>query len=50
VQCGNRAVPPKSLRVRAGNPLWYSNLKANLKVHIQIRGQRLDPTAGSSGH
>jgi hypothetical protein len=50
VQFGNRAVPPKSLRVRADNPLWHSNLKANLKVHIQIRGQRRDPAAGSFGH
>jgi deazaflavin-dependent oxidoreductase (nitroreductase family) len=41
----DRVVLPASFGGRADNPMWYRNLKANPKVHIQIRGQHLDLVA-----
>jgi deazaflavin-dependent oxidoreductase (nitroreductase family) len=39
---GERVVLPASFGGRADHPGWYRNLKANPKVHIQIRGTHLD--------
>lgn len=43
---GNRVVLPASFGGRDRDPLWYLNLKSNPKVHLQIRGEHLDMTAG----
>jgi deazaflavin-dependent oxidoreductase (nitroreductase family) len=42
---GDRVVLPASFGGRAENPGWYRNLKANPKVAVQIRGERLDLVA-----
>jgi deazaflavin-dependent oxidoreductase (nitroreductase family) len=39
---GDRVVLPASFGGRAEHPMWYRNLKANPKVHIQIRGEHFD--------
>lgn len=39
---GDRVVLPASFGGRDASPEWYRNLKANPKVHIQIRGKHLD--------
>ena len=38
-------VLPASFGGRDRNPLWYRNLKANPRVHIQMRGEHLDLVA-----
>ncbi|MCW2689445.1 MAG: hypothetical protein JWR37_4335 [Mycobacterium sp.] len=42
---GDRIVLPASFGGRAGNPMWYLNLKANPKVQVQVRGEKHDLTA-----
>jgi deazaflavin-dependent oxidoreductase (nitroreductase family) len=42
---GDRVVLPASFGGRDHDPLWYLNLKANPKVHLQIRHEQLDMTA-----
>lgn len=42
---GDRVVLPASFGGRDENPLWYLNLRANPKVHLQIRDEHLDMTA-----
>jgi F420H(2)-dependent quinone reductase len=42
---GDRVVLPASFGGRAHHPAWYRNLKANPKVAVQIRGERLDLVA-----
>jgi deazaflavin-dependent oxidoreductase (nitroreductase family) len=42
---GDRVVLPASFGGRDRNPLWYRNLKANPRVHIQMRGEHLDLVA-----
>jgi len=42
VRDGERVVLPASFGGRADHPGWYRNLKADPKVHIQIRGEHLD--------
>jgi deazaflavin-dependent oxidoreductase (nitroreductase family) len=39
---GDRVILPASFGGRDASPGWYRNLKADPKVHIQIRGERLD--------
>jgi deazaflavin-dependent oxidoreductase (nitroreductase family) len=39
---GDRVVLPASFGGRADHPGWYRNLKADPKVHIQIRDEHLD--------
>jgi deazaflavin-dependent oxidoreductase (nitroreductase family) len=39
---GDRVVLPASFGGRADHPMWYRNIKADPKVHIQIRSQHLD--------
>jgi F420H(2)-dependent quinone reductase len=39
---GGRVILPASFGGRNSNPMWYRNLKANPKVHVQIRGEHLD--------
>jgi len=39
---GDRVVLPASFGGRDCDPGWYRNLKANPKVHVQIRGEHLD--------
>jgi deazaflavin-dependent oxidoreductase (nitroreductase family) len=39
---GDRVVLPASFGGRAEHPMWYRNLKADPKVHVQIRGEHLD--------
>ena len=39
---GDRVVLPASFGGRAEHPMWYRNLKANPKVHVQIRGEHFD--------
>ena len=39
---GDRVVLPASFGGRDASPGWYRNLKADPKVHIQIRGEHLD--------
>lgn len=38
---GDRVILPASFGGRAENPTWYLNLKANPKVEVQIRDERL---------
>jgi len=38
----DRVILPASFGGRDADPGWYRNLKANPKVHIQIRGDHLD--------
>ncbi len=42
---GDRVVLPASFGGRDSDPLWYRNLKANPKVHVQIGGEHLDLVA-----
>jgi len=42
---GNRVVLPASFFGRGEHPMWYRNLKANPKVHVQIRGEHFDMCA-----
>jgi F420H(2)-dependent quinone reductase len=42
---GDRVVLPASFGGRNSNPGWYRNLKANPKVHVQIRNEHLDLVA-----
>ena len=42
LQDGDRVVLPASFGGRDASPGWYRNLKADPKVHIQIRGEHLD--------
>jgi F420H(2)-dependent quinone reductase len=42
---GDRVVLPASFGGRNTHPMWYRNLKANPKVHVQIRGEHLDLVA-----
>jgi deazaflavin-dependent oxidoreductase (nitroreductase family) len=42
---GDRVVLPASFGGRAEHPMWYRNLKADPKVHVQIRGEHLDLVA-----
>jgi deazaflavin-dependent oxidoreductase (nitroreductase family) len=42
---GDRVVLPASFGGRADHPGWYRNLKADPKVHVQIRDERLDLVA-----
>jgi deazaflavin-dependent oxidoreductase (nitroreductase family) len=35
-------VLPASFGGRAEHPMWYRNLKANPKVHVQIRDEHLE--------
>jgi F420H(2)-dependent quinone reductase len=42
---GDRVVLPASFGGRDSHPMWYGNLKANPKVHIQIRGEHFDLVA-----
>src|SRR3954451_24803152 len=39
---GDRVVLPASFGGRAEHPMWYRNLKANPKVHVQIRDEHLE--------
>lgn len=39
---GDRVILPASFGGRDASPGWYRNLKADPKVHIQIRGEHLD--------
>jgi F420H(2)-dependent quinone reductase len=39
---GDRVILPASFGGRAANPMWYRNLQANPKVHVQIRGEHFD--------
>jgi F420H(2)-dependent quinone reductase len=45
VRDGERVILPASFGGRADNPAWYRNLKANPKVEVQIRAERLLLTA-----
>jgi F420H(2)-dependent quinone reductase len=38
---GDRVILPASFGGRAENPAWYRNLKANPRVEVQIRAERL---------
>lgn len=42
---GDRVIVPASFGGRRRNPLWYRNLKANPKVQVQIRAERLQLVA-----
>lgn len=42
---GDRVILPASFGGRADNPAWYLNLKANPKVEVQIRAERLQLVA-----
>jgi deazaflavin-dependent oxidoreductase (nitroreductase family) len=42
---GDRVILPASFGGRADNPTWYLNLKANPKVEVQIRAERLQLSA-----
>ncbi|MBV8930383.1 MAG: nitroreductase family deazaflavin-dependent oxidoreductase [Mycobacteriaceae bacterium] len=42
---GDRIILPASFVGRSGHPMWYRNLKANPKVHVQIRGEHFDVQA-----
>jgi deazaflavin-dependent oxidoreductase (nitroreductase family) len=42
---GDRVILPASFVGRDAHPLWYRNLKANPKVHVQIRGEHFDMVA-----
>jgi deazaflavin-dependent oxidoreductase (nitroreductase family) len=42
VRDGDRVILPASFGGRDGHPMWYRNLKANPKVHVQIRGEHFD--------
>jgi deazaflavin-dependent oxidoreductase (nitroreductase family) len=42
---GDRVILPASFGGRDASPGWYRNLKADPKVHIQIRGEHLDMIA-----
>jgi deazaflavin-dependent oxidoreductase (nitroreductase family) len=42
---GGRVILPASFGGRAGNPLWYLNLKANPVVQVQVRDEHLSMTA-----
>jgi deazaflavin-dependent oxidoreductase (nitroreductase family) len=42
---GDRVILPASFVGRDTHPLWYLNLKANPKVHIQIRDEHFDMVA-----
>ena len=42
---GDRVVLPASFGGRDSHPGWYRNLKADPKVHIQIRDEHLDLVA-----
>ena len=39
---GDRVVLPASFGGRNTDPMWYRNIKANPKVHVQIRSDQLD--------
>jgi deazaflavin-dependent oxidoreductase (nitroreductase family) len=39
---GDRVVLPASFGGRSEHPMWYRNLKANPKVHVQIRDEHFD--------
>jgi F420H(2)-dependent quinone reductase len=45
VRDGDHVVLPASFGGRDQDPQWYRNIKANPKVHMQIRGEHLDLTA-----
>lgn len=42
---GPRVVLPASYGGRDGNPMWYRNLKADPKVHVQVRREQFDMIA-----
>jgi F420H(2)-dependent quinone reductase len=42
---GHRVILPASFGGRDRNPVWYLNLKAEPKVHVQVRSEQLDLTA-----
>jgi F420H(2)-dependent quinone reductase len=42
---GDRVVLPASFGGRSDHPAWYRNLKANPRISVQIRGDRLDLVA-----
>jgi F420H(2)-dependent quinone reductase len=42
---GDRVILPASFGGRDSNPLWYRNLKADPKVHVQVRSEQWDMTA-----
>jgi deazaflavin-dependent oxidoreductase (nitroreductase family) len=39
---GDRVILPASFGGRDRHPMWYRNLKANPKVHIQVRNEQFD--------
>jgi deazaflavin-dependent oxidoreductase (nitroreductase family) len=39
---GDRVVLPASFGGRDRHPMWYRNLQANPKVHVQIRGDHFE--------
>jgi deazaflavin-dependent oxidoreductase (nitroreductase family) len=46
---GERVILPASFGGRDANPGWYLNLKANPKVHIQIRSEHFNLVARDAG-
>jgi deazaflavin-dependent oxidoreductase (nitroreductase family) len=42
---GGRVILPASFGGRNSDPMWYRNLKANPKVHIQIRDEHFELVA-----
>lgn len=42
---GDQVILPASFGGRDADPAWYLNIKSDPKVHVQIRGERLDLTA-----
>jgi deazaflavin-dependent oxidoreductase (nitroreductase family) len=42
---GRKVVLPASFGGREGNPLWYRNVRANPRVQVQIRNERLAMSA-----
>jgi deazaflavin-dependent oxidoreductase (nitroreductase family) len=42
---GGRVVLPASFGGRDSDPMWYRNLKANPRVHLQVRDEHLMMTA-----
>lgn len=45
LRVGDKVILPASFGGRSQHPLWYLNLKANPKVHVQFRSEHLDLVA-----